>query len=93
MVPLTLVSGKEVAGVMLQCGSTAYLASLVLSLKLFLHGMHLLRHGKGVQIWPDGARYEGDWAEDKDWAQLHTARDSGRLQSTPQQFRMPSIQS
>lgn len=24
------------------------------------------RHGKGMQVWPDGARYEGDWADDKD---------------------------
>ena len=23
-------------------------------------------HGKGVQLWPDGARYEGDWLDDKE---------------------------
>ena len=27
--------------------------------------MAFVRHGKGVQIWPDGARYEGDWTDDK----------------------------
>ena len=27
--------------------------------------MGFVRHGKGVQIWPDGARYEGDWTDDK----------------------------
>lgn len=20
-----------------------------------------MRHGKGTMVWPDGARYEGDW--------------------------------
>ena len=24
------------------------------------------RHGRGIQVWPDGSRYEGYWKEDKD---------------------------
>ena len=24
-----------------------------------------MRHGPGVQIWPDGAKYEGDWRRNK----------------------------
>ena len=24
-----------------------------------------LRSGMGTQIWPDGARYEGEWKDDK----------------------------
>lgn len=24
-----------------------------------------LREGYGIQIWPDGARYEGSWKDDK----------------------------
>ena len=24
-----------------------------------------MRDGKGVQIWPDGSRYEGSWKDDK----------------------------
>lgn len=25
----------------------------------------LLKHGKGVQIWKDGAKYEGEWINNK----------------------------
>ena len=24
-----------------------------------------MRHGPGVQIWPDGAKYEGEWRQNK----------------------------
>ena len=24
-----------------------------------------MRHGYGIQVWPDGARYEGYWLNDK----------------------------
>ena len=24
-----------------------------------------MRHGKGVQVWPDGAKYEGSWKRNK----------------------------
>ena len=24
-----------------------------------------MRHGKGEQVWPDGARYEGEWRKNK----------------------------
>ena len=24
-----------------------------------------MRHGPGLQVWPDGAKYEGDWRRNK----------------------------
>ena len=24
-----------------------------------------MRHGPGIQIWPDGAKYEGEWRQNK----------------------------
>lgn len=24
-----------------------------------------MRHGQGVQVWPDGAKYEGEWSKNQ----------------------------